>query len=171
MSFLPTISLCKYNLRMPFIVDGHNLVPHIPGLSLDMLDDEHALIKVLQDFAGRVQKQVDVYFDQAAVGGARSRSFGRVKAHFVQRGITADQAIRRRLGQLGRGAKNWTVISSDGWVQSQARQVCARVEDSASFARRLASSSDSGSSTATEPSLSENEIDEWLDLFGRETDD
>jgi hypothetical protein len=155
---------------MPFIIDGHNLVPHVPGLSLDMVDDENALIKILQDFAGRVQKQVEVYFDQAPVGSAGSRSFGRVKAHFVQRGITADQAIRRRLGQLGRAAKNWTVVSSDGWVQSQARHVGARVEDSASFAGRLfGAGADEGSSG--DRTLSDNEVDEWLALFGDDVDE
>ncbi|MBP1702274.1 MAG: hypothetical protein H6Q38_1381, partial [Chloroflexi bacterium] len=41
---------------MPYIVDGHNLIPKIPGLSLRAIDDEMQLIELLQEFC-RVQRK------------------------------------------------------------------------------------------------------------------
>ena len=103
---------------MPFLIDGHNLIPKIPGLNLQALDDEEQLIKLLQEYCRRQRKQVEVFFDNAPPGGVRARNFGLVIARFVRQGSTADQAIRERLTRLGRLARNWTVVSSDLAVQS-----------------------------------------------------
>src|SRR5512137_1181649 len=98
---------------MPYLVDGHNLIPKIPGLNLQALDDEEQLIQLLQEYCRRERKQVEVFFDNAPPGGVRARTFGLVTARFVRQGSTADQAIRERLVRLGRLARNWTVVSSD----------------------------------------------------------
>ena len=45
------------------IVDGHNLIPKIKGLSLKMLDDESELIQILQEYARLTRKKIEVYFD------------------------------------------------------------------------------------------------------------
>ncbi len=111
---------------MPFLIDGHNLIPKIPGLNLQALDDEEQLIKLLQEYCRRQRKQVEVFFDNAPPGGVRARNFGLVIARFVRQGTTADQAIRERLTRLGRLARNWTVVSSDLTVQSWARAAQAR---------------------------------------------
>ena len=118
---------------MQLIVDGHNLIPHIPGLSLSDPDDEHKLIKVLQDYSRIRQNKIEVYFDQAAVGQAGQASFGQVKAVYVQRGMTADQAIMNRLKKLGKRARNVLVVSSDRQVQQAARAVHASVMTSDTF--------------------------------------
>jgi len=39
-----------YNKPMEWIIDGHNLIPHVRGLSLADLDDEQALIELLIQF-------------------------------------------------------------------------------------------------------------------------
>ena len=59
---------------MPYLIDGHNLIPRIPGLSLKDLDDETALIQILQRFAARQGSRVDVFFDRAPPGQADSKS-------------------------------------------------------------------------------------------------
>ena len=41
---------------MPFLIDGHNLIPHIRGLSLSQLDDELALLGLLNSFLKGTQK-------------------------------------------------------------------------------------------------------------------
>ena len=50
---------------MPYLIDGHNLIPKIPGLSLEMLDDEDRLIELLQEFARVRRQRIEVFFDQA----------------------------------------------------------------------------------------------------------
>jgi predicted RNA-binding protein with PIN domain len=156
---------------MPFLIDGHNLIPKIPGLNLQALDDEEQLIKLLQEYCRRQRKQVEVFFDNAPPGGVRARNFGLVIARFVRQGTTADQAIRERLIRLDRLARNWTVVSSDLTVQSWAKAAQARVMPSEDFARLLANALDEqkvDQGESTESGLSKDELEEWLMLFGDE---
>jgi predicted RNA-binding protein with PIN domain len=153
---------------MPYLIDGHNLIPKIPGLSLKSVDDEIHLIQYLQDFCRQSGKNVEVYFDNAPAGQAGTQSFGRVKAHFIRTGRTADDAIIARLRKLGRGAKNWQVVSSDRQVAAAARSMHAQVISSDTFANSLRTSApesqfDPGEDT--NPDLGPDDIDTWLDLF------
>ncbi len=153
---------------MPYLIDGHNLIPKVPGLSLETLDDEMQLVELLLDFCRRRRKQVEVFFDKAPVGYPRSRNFGAVIARFVREGQTADEAIRSRLTRLGRQARNWTVVSSDQAVQSAARAARAHFISAEAFSQELFltiqdTASDPGKQT--DPLLSEDEVDTWLDIF------
>src|SRR5512140_533612 len=118
---------------MPYLVDGHNLIPKL-GLRLDSSDDEMQLVGILQDFARLLRRDAHVYFDGAPAGQAQTRRFGRVTAHFVRQGRSADDAIKAHLGRLGTAARNWIVISSDRVVQNEARAAHARVISSDEFA-------------------------------------
>ena len=154
---------------MPYLIDGHNLIPKIAGLSLAEFDDEARLIEMLQEFCRLRRKEVDVYFDNAPPGGRPVQGHGQVTAHFVRRGMTADTAIQKRLTKLGRAARNWTVVSSDAAVQAAARGSKARVLSAEAFAAQMQqalddSGQDAGSSQEAE--LSADEVDEWMDLFG-----
>jgi predicted RNA-binding protein with PIN domain len=154
---------------MPYLIDGHNLIPKISGLSLENMDDEQKLIEMLQEFCRLKRKRIEVFFDKAAPGGARARNFGAVTARFVRQESTADRAIHQRLIRLGRAARNWTVVSSDHAVQSEARAAQAHAMPSEEFAALLAASLDEGKrdlGSAEETNLSPEELDEWLHLFG-----
>lgn len=153
---------------MPYIIDGHNLIPRVPGLSLKQIDDENRLILILQEFARTSGKQVDVYFDKAPPGSQRKRKFGRVTAFFVPDNTIADTAIKRRLRNLGKAAKNWTVVSADHDILLTARSLQAKTIDPGEFARDYLSSPEVGEqSIGTDPdiSLSDDEIAGWLDAF------
>jgi len=156
---------------MPYLIDGHNLIPKIPGMSLGEIDDEERLIRLLQDFSRLERKDVEVFFDKAPPGQQRARVFGKVIARFIRQGMTADDAIRARLKQLGNVARNWTVVSSDLEVQSSAKASRARVVSSQAFVRQLLQSLGAeGKDRDDQPEagLSDGEVDEWLDLFGGE---
>lgn len=156
---------------MLFLIDGHNLIPHLPGLSLHDLDDEQRLIAMLQEFSRARRASVHVYFDGAPPGHAGIRSFGRVKAHFVRAGLSADNAIRAHLRRLGASAREATVVSSDNQVRAEAASAQAARLDSAAFARQL---HDTLANAAKRPDaqgaqdvvLSKDELDEWLKMFG-----
>jgi len=159
---------------MPYLIDGHNLIPKIPGLSLKSVDDEIQLIQYLQDFCRQSGKKVEVYFDNAPAGQAGTRSFGQVKAHFIRAGRTADDAIIARLRRLKRGAKNWQVVSSDRQVAAAARSVYAKVISSDEFAGFLLVSESEDRSDPGESSdlvLDSDDIDAWLALFRDGKDD
>lgn len=156
--------MLRYNLLMPYLIDGHNLIPKL-GLRLDSPDDEMELVAILQAFHQRDRKPLEVYFDGAPLAQAGTRKLGTVTAHFVRLGSTADDAIRKRLKSLGKSAKNWTVVSSDRQVQAEAHAAHAEVVSSDSFAAMLLHSHDSGPTVQGERKLSEKEIDEWMRLF------
>ena len=150
---------------MPYLIDGHNLIGKIPGLRLDEMDDELALIELLQTFCQLTGKNADVYFDRSASGHARASVHGRVTARFVRSGETADQAIARHLKRLGNAASNWTVITSDRQVQNAAKSARARLISSEDFRRELLAENSSPGAKET-PQISSTEVDEWLELFG-----
>lgn len=148
---------------MPYLIDGHNLIPKIPGLSLQAIDDEERLIHLLQGFCQRQQKDVEVFFDKAPAGQARRQKTGRLVCHFVRQGKSADSAIAERLQQLGGAAHNWSVVSSDHAVQAAARRARASVIQSEAFARSLLAPA----ASAAEPEEPDSDLstEEWLRLF------
>jgi predicted RNA-binding protein with PIN domain len=157
---------------MQYLVDGHNLIPKA-GLRLDAPDDEMDLVTILQEFSRTARAVVEVYFDGAPQGQARTMRLGMVVAHFVELGTTADAAIKTRLQSLGRGAKNWTIVTSDREIQQAARNGRAKILSAESFARQLATSSLRGdrrgrqASSSDEPAVTEEEIERWLEEFGK----
>ena len=66
------------------LIDGHNLVPKIKGLTLSMEDDEMVLIQVLSEYARLTRRKLEVYFDKAPINKAGTRKFGSITAHFVR---------------------------------------------------------------------------------------
>lgn len=125
------------------------------------------LAALLQEFSRCKRAPVEVYFDGAPPGSAGSRKLGRITAHFVRIGSTADAAIRARLQAMKKEAKNWTVISSDHAVQSAARAAQAAVMDSESFAKMLKQAGQSAPKSDEERALSKGEVDQWLEIFKR----
>ena len=53
---------------MQYIIDGHNLIPNIRGLTLSDLDDEQALIDLLTPFLRAKKSRAMVFFDRAGTG-------------------------------------------------------------------------------------------------------
>lgn len=168
-----------------YLVDGHNLIPKMPGLTLSDPNDEIRLIEMLQVFSRIRRKKIEVFFDGAPVGQAGARAYGVIRAHFVRSGQTADEAIRMRLDQLGPLARETLVITSDHRVQSEAKAHHAKFLDSELFARELMASPHSPlpskdplpaakkpvpaapppASTKDQPHLSSEQVDEWLEIF------
>lgn len=164
--------------EMRTLIDGHNLIPYVPGLNLNQMEDEGGLVAILQDYARQSRNKLEVFFDGAPPGKAGVRTFGTVIAHFVSASTTADHAIRLRLAELGAQARETQVVSSDRQVQAEARSRGARVVNSMSFARELVAYMPEKKEKApkrvkpapvkpkVEPPLPPDEVQGWLDLFG-----
>jgi predicted RNA-binding protein with PIN domain len=133
-------------------------------MSLQDVDDELQLVKLLQEFCRANRKKVEVYFDNAPPGSTGARTFGSVVARFIREGGTADEAIRKKLVRLGGEARNWTVVSSDREVQSSARAAKAKILAAEVFADQLVGLSDSAGPEGGE--LSAREVDDWMKIFG-----
>lgn len=151
---------------MHWIIDGHNLVPFVPGLSLQDPDDEEKLVQWLGSVFLITRDSADVYFDRAPAGYAKSKRSGRITAHFIQTGRTADDAILHRLQKEKSAARNLTVISSDRVVQANARSFHARVVTSAEFVRTALDILHGSQRRENLPlDLSQDELNEWMRLF------
>lgn len=157
---------------MEIIIDGHNLIPHIPGIDLSDADDELRLISTLQEYCRVRRAKAVVFFDGAPIGQARVQQFGRVTAHFVRVGMSADAAIMDYLQKLGKQAKNVAVVSSDRQIVRAARAVQAKVITSADFAAEWANlAQDEPGPDPRDQPLSAQEVDYWEKIFkqGRES--
>ena len=152
---------------MPYLIDGHNLIPKL-GLRLDSMDDEEQLIPRLQEFCRLRRAQLEVFFDGAPAGQASTRNAGVVTAHFIRKGSSADAAIEARLARLGKAARNWIVVSSDKRVQAAAGAAHAGVLSSEDFAREMARAQARQTlKPKQDATLAPNEVEEWLDIFNR----
>jgi predicted RNA-binding protein with PIN domain len=153
---------------MNYMIDGHNLISKIPGLSLSMPDDEEQLINRLSRSMEGKSGRIEVYFDGAPVGEARTQSYGRVRAHFVPADSTADEAIQAHLAKLGKSAHSWVVVTSDRSVQAAAHEVHASVISSEEFAQRLLDGLQDNkvdADRAPDQTLTQTELDEWMAIF------
>lgn len=153
---------------MQYIIDGHNLIPRIAGLSLSDPEDENKLIDLLTPFLRAKKSRAMVFFDHAATGQSGQRNFGLVKAFFVPQGQIADNAIANYLHQLGGSARNYTVVSSDRMVQATAHAHHANSLQSQEFAAQLERFyEETPASETSDPSLSALEIAQWEELFNQ----
>ena len=153
---------------MQYVIDGHNLIPHVPGLSLSDLEDEQALIERLVAFCRQKRARITVFFDQAAQGFSGRRNHGLVLAVFVPSSSNADKAIADYIRNQGASARDLTVVSSDRMVQAAVREHRARVLSSPDFAALLESARFEVPPTqANMPTLTPEELKEWEELFNQ----
>jgi predicted RNA-binding protein with PIN domain len=150
---------------MPYLIDGHNLIPKL-GLRLDSIDDEEQLLNRLQEFCRLRRAQVEVYFDGAPPGQVSTRKSGVVTAHFVRKGSSADAAIEARLIELKKAAKNWKVVSSDERIQRAAGAAHAGVMSAEEFALEMIKAQTRNmKQSEADAVLSPDDVNEWLEFF------
>ena len=156
-----------YNNRdMSILIDGHNLIPHLPGINLSDIDDEEQLINWLQSYCRLRRRKVTVFFDQAPAGFSGERDYGAVKAYFVRQGGTADDAIAAYLKGLGKVARNYKVVSSDRMVMAAARSVHAQAIPADVFAQEMVHVVEEVPEVDPHsPLLSAEELEDWEELF------
>lgn len=154
---------------MRYLIDGHNLIPKIKGMSLQDLDDEQKLVTLLNRFSKKARTQVEVYFDKAPIDSARSIKIGAIKVHFIKIGSSADAAIIERFMKIGKSIQGITAVSSDHAIQNAALRMKIKVLTSEEFASQMQVKLARREGTITnEAPLSEDEVNEWLRLFGKE---
>jgi len=84
---------------MHYLIDGHNLIARVPGLSLADPDDEAKLVQLLKRWAAAdTRRKVTVIFDKGLPGGeAKHLSGGGVRALFAPDNRSADALLIRRI--------------------------------------------------------------------------
>jgi len=158
---------------MPYLIDGHNLIPKF-GIDLSSEDDERQLVQILQNFARVTRKtQIEIYFDRRANHENAGKLPTSLKVTFVKAPKSADQALAERLKTLGNGAKNWTVVSSDNYVQREAKNRGAMALSSDEFAALVNQtlSNQRSENPFREEGLTRKEVEDWLRIFNDKTNE
>ncbi|GAB4536925.1 MAG: NYN domain-containing protein [Anaerolineae bacterium] len=151
---------------MTIWIDGHNLIGKMPGLWLDQPDDEEQLLERLRAYRARTGKRLVVYFDHGVTYQSPVRwSKGGISVRQAGSGQSADALMIRDL-RRHHHPPELTIVTSDHAIQRVARQLKARVIDSMTFATELTRPPQKGNS-ADMPPLSEEEVKEWLTIFGQ----
>lgn len=152
---------------MTLIIDGHNLIPHIPGLQLSDLDDETQLVQYVQEYCRRKRVKAELFFDGSPAGAKPSAGGGLVHVHYVRKTSTADRAMIDTLGKQGKNARNFTLVSSDRQVQAEGHGFGCNVLSSDQFAAELLnalSQVEVYTKDENKP-LSADEVEGWLKVF------
>jgi predicted RNA-binding protein with PIN domain len=147
---------------MPYLIDGHNLIGSMPGLSLADPEDERKLLELLLGYAHRARRRMIVFFDKGNPIYRNPTGEGLVTARFVPRPKKADDAIIEFLRDR-RDAPNYTVVTSDLAVRRSAQRAGAKVVSSADFAARFAVPR-SAPKNENPPEPTED-LEDWLKLF------
>jgi predicted RNA-binding protein with PIN domain len=150
---------------MPFLIDGHNLIGHMPGLRLDAPDDEQQLIELLRAYLARARKTGTVVFDRGLPGGAGKWSTGALEVKFAPRPKTADDVIAERL-RKAQDPRGLIVVTSDAEVVRVAQHAGAQVKSSVAFAREVLAAP--SAPQPKETGLSAAEAEAWEALFKKE---
>lgn len=155
---------------MPYLIDGHNLIGHLPDISLKDPNDEAKLVTKIKSFAARTGKKCYVVFDRGLPGGKSKLSNNAVTVSFVSRPGEADDVMIRRI-HAEKDIKGWIVVSSDERVLATARRKGMRGVRCAEFAREIQQK------MALKPKeenphvyVSPKEVEEWLEIFGESAD-
>jgi predicted RNA-binding protein with PIN domain len=152
---------------MHYLIDGHNLIAKMPGISLDDPNDEAKLVIRLKSWsAGSKRRRITVVFDSGLPGGqSRALSSGSVKVLFASTGSSADAILIGRIRKVQNPAE-YTLVTSDRAVikAAQARNM-PRIS-AESFAAQIQTSNKSAKAESDlAPVLSAEEVEEWLQLF------
>ena len=159
---------------MNLLIDGHNLIGQVPGISLQDEDDEAQLVMLLRRYAtAKRTRSVVVVFDHGVYGHPQRLDGYNVTCYFARSPQDADTQIIRRISTITRPS-DWRVVTSDRQVARAASDRGIKVIGSADFARELTAPPKRRSPPAGEKPrdvrLSPREVDEWLKLFGEEDD-
>lgn len=153
---------------MAYIIDGHNLIAHMPDISLDDPDDEAKLVMRLKQYMMRRGKRCTVIFDQGLPGGVDTlRTNSSVEVVFAPNHTTADRVIIERI-RSQRDPHHWQVVTSDKAIADAARAQGLTVIGAVEFAAMLAAASapDTPDDEDPNPRMSPDEIRYWLRQFG-----
>jgi len=151
---------------MPFLIDGHNLIPHIKGIMLKDIDDEKELFLILSEYFKRIRKKAIVFFDRGTPAGNSIGPDAFVKTRFVKPPLDADRAIIQFISAKKKAAKNYTVVSSDLDIIAKASKSGARTISSREFAALIEERKTKKEEPKSPP---DNDIEYWIKKFGEKS--
>lgn len=153
---------------MPYLIDGHNLIAHMPGMTLADPDDEAQLVLKLRQFAARKRRKITVVFDHGIPGGwSRDLSTGPVKVVFAGSHSNADRVILERLREATR-PRDIQLVTSDQGLRREAEAQRVTVIPSPEFVSMLLPQPGARNLERDEREnirLTNDQVQEWIRVF------
>ncbi len=159
-------------MALTILIDGHNLIGAgvFPDIRLEDEDDEAKLVARLKVWKSRYKGKMTVIFDRGIPGGVDHKLGGAgVEVIFAADPRQADDLIRRRLQHHARGL---TLVTNDDALRREAQARRIPAWSGVEFVQRLsappakAAFADDDGGAAAHVYLSDDEVAEWLALFG-----
>lgn len=149
---------------MPILIDGHNLIGRLRSLSLQEVDDEERLVRMLKSYRARTGKAITVVFDPGeAFALSERRRLGGIEVVFAPHGSSADAIIVRRVAH-SHNPREWLVVTSDRELATTVARYGARVCSAQEFATELGTRRDTPLAPKEVPPTPQ-EVEWWLTLF------
>ena len=153
---------------MPLLVDGHNLIGQVTGLSLADADDEAQLVLLLRRYStAKRGRQVIVVFDRGVYGHPQQLNGYGITCYFARSPQDADAELIKRLRAIQR-PREWTLVTSDQAIVRVAAERGVRVIGAHEFAHQLQAGPIRTAAAPEEKRdvrLSDAEVEEWLEFF------
>ena len=159
---------------MHYLVDGHNLIGHVPGIELSDPDDEVQLVDLLHRFVLRNPRlRVTVVFDGGVYGRRVPLDRDRVKVLFARSPEDADARLIELLRTLDQPAGT-TLVSADHSITTAAAERGVAVQPPKLFVDDLHGPNVRRQRAVRrlrpEPKQPRAEVEEWLRTFGGDQD-
>ncbi|MFN8473080.1 MAG: NYN domain-containing protein [Anaerolineae bacterium] len=153
---------------MPLLIDGHNLIGQMKGLSLADPADETKLLARLQSYYARTKDPITVVFDPGDLPGVgRPAARPGITVIYAPHGEEADDILIRRI-ERETNKKTLTVVSSDRRVVNVAQLNGVQTMRAQEFASKLAEIGRPASKTSApedKPAASSGDVDYWMGIF------
>lgn len=155
---------------MPYLIDGNNLIGHIPYLRLDDPRSKYHLVEQLKAFQAMTKRKVILVFDgppdiELLGGKYRSKKFLIIYPSDEE---NADDVIETWIDKQT-NLKHFTVVSSDREIKAYAHMNKAKILDCDKFYKKLKSVLKEfrikKSMKKTPDQISPLEISHWLEIF------
>lgn len=156
---------------MPYLIDGNNLIGHMPNLELDDPGSKRRLVEQLAIFQAAKKTKVILVFDgpmdpDLFGDQVRKKKFTILWPNMDE---NADSIIKKQVRKQT-DLRRFYVVSNDREIQTFARKKRAKTIDCKEFQKRLRKAlkeyRESRSMNKTDIVLTSLELDHWMDIFG-----
>ena len=156
---------------MPYLIDGSNLIGHIPTLDLFDPRSKHHLVAQLSIFQATKKTNIILVFDGPPDPELFGEKFRRKEFSLIWPDMeeSADTVIKQLI-EKQTDVRHFYVVSSDREIKTFARKNKAKVLDCGEFHKLIKATlkkyKESRAMKKEDITLSPLEMDHWLDIFG-----
>ena len=150
---------------MHYILDGYNVIGMAPNFDLSTPQKETILIDICQQFCSRSGHKITLVFDgkHPEFNWQSSQDYQDVHVIYTDADQEADDKIINMI-QSHKAQQSFCIISSDNEIRHAAKKARVKQLKSTDF-WQLIKQTKQAENDQSKPSLSQYEIDAWLDIF------